>query len=169
MVRFSDAANSIIDGPSSVNNNNNNNTNNNHNDDNDGDDVLDSAHRISIGIGIGIGIGISNDGEETKQRSEEEATTVKVGQKRLLVTPHPANPNGKNAKKRSPNGASGISSGNDSGGNNDSNSIHAQTDACIMQEVESVRIIPQQQYCVSTDGRSVSLYYLLSFVAVVYF
>lgn len=151
MVRFSDAANSIIDGAPSVNNNN---TNNNHDDDN-GDDVLDSARTII------------NDGEETMQRSEEETTTVKVGQKRLPVTPHPANPNGKNAKKRSP--ASGVS-GNGSGGNNDdssnnnknSSSIHAQTDACNIQEVESVRIIRRQQYCVSTDGRSVSLYYLLS-------
>ena len=101
------------------------------------------------------------------QRSKEETATVKVGQKRLPVTPHPANPNGKNAKKRSP--ASGVS-GNGSGGNNDdssnnnknSSSIHAQTDACNIQEVESVRIIRRQQYCVSTDGRSVSLYYLLS-------
>lgn len=149
MVRFSDAANSIIDGPSSVNNNTtpNNNTNNNHSDDNDGID------------GDDIGIGVSNDGEETKERSEEETTTVKVGQKRLPVTPHPANPNGKNAKKHSPNGVSGSSSGNGSGGdsnnNSSSNSIHAQTDTCIMQEVESVRIIPQ-------------LYHLLFFV-VVYF
>ena len=162
MVRFSDAATSIIDGPSSVNNNtttnNNNSTNNNHNDGIDGDDVLDSS--------IGIGIGVSNDGEErTKQRSEEgTTTTVKLGQKRLPVTPHPANPNGKNAKKHSPNGVSGTgsSSGNGSGGNSNnnsnsnSNSIHAQTDTCIMQEVESVRIIPQ-------------LYHLLFFVVVVYF
>ena len=157
MVRFSDAATSIIDGPSSVNNNtttnNNNSTNNNHNDGIDGDDVLDSS--------IGIGIGVSNDGEErTKQRSEEETTTtVKVGQKRLPVTPHPANPNGKNAKKHSPNGVSGSSSGNVSGGNSNNNSnnnsIHAQTDTCIMQEIDSVRIILQ-------------LYHLLFFV-VVYF
>lgn len=82
VVRFSDTANSIIDG-SSVNNNNNY-TNN----DDRGVDMLDSS-KIS---------NVDGNEEESRQRSKN---TIIIGKKRLPVTPHPADPNG-NAKKRNP-------------------------------------------------------------------
>mmetsp|Transcript_50732 Transcript_50732/g.56674 ORF Transcript_50732/g.56674 Transcript_50732/m.56674 type:complete len:513 (+) Transcript_50732:28-1566(+) len=110
VVRFSDTANSINDG-SSVNNNSNNNNNSNYtNKDDHGIDMLGSS-KISNGNGNG-------NEEETGQRSENAIINVKR-KKRLPVTPHPANPNG-NAKKRNP-----------------TDNIHAQTDACIAEEVES--------------------------------
>mmetsp|Transcript_54468 Transcript_54468/g.61620 ORF Transcript_54468/g.61620 Transcript_54468/m.61620 type:complete len:608 (+) Transcript_54468:14-1837(+) len=113
VVRFSDTANSINDG-SSVNNNSNNNNNSNYtNKDDHGIDMLGSS-KISNGNGNGNG-----NEEETGQRSENAIINVKR-KKRLPVTPHPANPNG-NAKKRNPG----------------TDNIHAQTDACIAEEVES--------------------------------